>query len=265
MTARNQKRRHPGRNAALLLLAMLVIGFFLLRNTVFVVESVVVEGNSFRTTAEVIAQSGIQRGQSMLSVDANKVKQAINSDRYLRFRSLYRNFPTTIILRVTEVMPVATLTWLGMLITFDEQGIALDQTTQLDLDLQVPVVTGIQLESVQVGATVKTRNALQLETVLAVLAELRSQGALLEVSELNVADLDNMYLITQDGLQVQIGDSELLYDKLRLMRAALPSIRRMGAPVGGILNVTSGLTADYQLPQALWTPSPTASPSPSPT
>ncbi|MEG0766556.1 MAG: FtsQ-type POTRA domain-containing protein, partial [Clostridia bacterium] len=207
MQARRKRRAHPGRNAVLVLLALMVLGVWMLSNMLYVVETVTVEGNAYRSAEEVIKQSGIRKGESLLALRPRVVEQAINADRYLHFEGLYRNFPSNVILRVSEVMPSATLTWLGMLATLDAQGVVLEHLSQIDLALGVPVVTGMQVEQLQVGAALRVKNPAQLEAMQKVLEELRLQQASGEISELNVAELDNLYLVTQDGIQVQLGDA----------------------------------------------------------
>ncbi|HML46657.1 MAG TPA: hypothetical protein PKE04_07905, partial [Clostridia bacterium] len=77
--------------------------------------------------------------------------------------------------------------------------------------------------------------------------------------------LDNLYLVTVDGIQVLLGDAEGLMDKIAMMRATLPEVRKMEMPSGGVLDVTARLMADYQPPKTYQTPKPTDTPTPTPT
>lgn len=250
-TARQrQSTGHPGGIALVALLAVLVVAVVIVSNTVFIVRKITVEGNRYCSADEVIASSGIQIGTSIFSLDTGAVKAGINSNRYLQYVGIWRDFPDHVILTVTENSPWATLTWAGMLIILGNDGIVLEKTSHIDITLQVPVITGMLVESDRVGQPIVFSAAGQFDAVQNVLSELDRQNVIQEMSELNVTDLDNLYLVTEDGLQVMLGSDDALEAKITLMRAALAYLRESKAEQvrGGVLVVTTGEVADFRPP-----------------
>lgn len=254
------RRGRPGLTAALVLLALVLIGTWVAGNTLLVVETIQVEGNDRLTKEEVAEASGLIIGQSMLSLDASAVEKAVNSNRYLKFVALYRDYPSTVILRVKENMPSAFIRYMGMLVIIDARGVVLTQTSILDLGLDIPFVEGMDLKSVIIGQAVSTHDPAQAQAMQAILSEIEAQQAMYEISELNMSDLDNLYLVTVDGTQVILGNADDLADKIAMMRATLPELRSRQMPSGGVLDLSVRLMADYQPPKTYQTPKPTATP-----
>lgn len=248
MSNPQQYRRsgRPGAFATIALLGIFIIAAFVIGNTVFAVRTIVVEGNNAIADQEVIAASGISPGDSMFSIDTLAVRDGINANRYLRYQSLWRDFPNRIILRVSEHSPHATLTFMGMLVMLDSEGAVLDQTAQIEIELDVPMVTGMQVDAVRIGEPIVSTISGQTQAVASVLDELSAQNVTGQISELNVASLDNLYLITIDGLQVMLGDVHQLREKINIMNGFLQSERMHMALSGCVLDVSTGINADFR-------------------
>lgn len=79
----------------------------------------------------------------------------------------------------------------------------------------------------------------------AALAAIRQANAVSAVSELNVENPDNMYLVARSGMVVMLGDSENLAGKLLLAGAAMNDLQTRGITQGR-LDVRSGTQADFR-------------------
>lgn len=243
-----KKKRRPNTLKAILWLILPTIAVLLVGNTVFSVRTITVEGNSTVSDQEVIRASGISVGMSIFAIDSSSVRDSINDNRYLNFISLWRDFPSRVILRVTEHSPHATFQWMGMLYMLDQDGSVLEQTALFDIPLPVPLITGMQVEAARVGSPVVTSVAGQAQTIATVLSALSRYGLTETTSELNVTSLDNLILITTDGVQVKLGNAEKIETKLYLMEKALSIERQRGDVRYGVLDVTTAKSADYKPP-----------------
>ena len=67
-----------------------------------------------------------------------------------------------------------------------------------------------------------------------------------EISEINVASLDDLYLVTRDGLIIRLGEKESLDAKIALVRAALAPLRAAYTVRGAVLDVSTGQMADFR-------------------
>jgi len=248
---RRKNQRHPGAAALVALLIILLISGMVVGNQVFVVRSVTVQGNEILSAADVVASSGIELGESMLTLDEDLVRQKINANRYLQFEGVWRDFPDHVVLRVSENMPRATLVWMGMLAMLDQNGLVLEYNSQVDLDLSIPVVTGMQVKAIRIGQPILFELQSQFDAMMEVLSALETLGMYHQIAELNVAQLDNLYLVTYDGLQISLGSTEDLYKKLELTGVAIAQLRQTHADKlrGGELDVSAGAQADFLPPQ----------------
>lgn len=246
-----KRRGHPGALAVVTILTILVLVVLVVGNNLFSVKRITVEGNVNIGKDEIIALSGIAYETSMFSVDTKRVREAIGSNRYLVYEGLWRDFPDHIILRVSEQSPRASLTWMGLLLLLDSNCIVLEQTNKIDMMLDIPAITGMQVENGRVGFPIVSGVAGQAEAVAAVLSALDRKGLSRDISELNVASLDNLYLVTIDGMQVMLGNELELSNKLDITRAVLSELRLTEDVRGGVLDVTTGVSGDYSRPKRL--------------
>ena len=243
-----KKQGRPGALAVVVWLLIITAAALIVGNTVFAVRSVSVEGNSTVSDEDVIRASGISMGMSIFAIDSGAVRDGVNSNRYLNFIGLWRDFPSHVILRVTEHAPHATFKWMGMLYMLDQDGSVLEQTAHFDIPLSVPLITGMQVEAARVGSPVVTSVSGQADTIATVLSALSKRGLTESISELNVTSLDNLFLITVDGAQVKLGNAQNIETKLYLMEQALSIERQRGDVRYGVLDVTTAQNADYKPP-----------------
>lgn len=239
-----RRTSHTVAAAVVTLLVTAVLGIWFLGTQVFCVREVIVEGNRFRSAQEVVIASGIQGGENVFLLDETKVRESLEKDRYLRFMGMTVNLPQTVILRVTENSPQAVLTWLGVLVVIDDQGMVLERSGQLDIGLDLPVVTGVEVSDLTLGQPLSAKNPAQLVAMRSILSALNDLDLVQSVSELNVSNLDNLYLVTREGMKVSLGNTEQIIQKVGILKAVMneltPEEMRQGS-----LDVTSGKVGDF--------------------
>ena len=229
------------------ILALVAVSLVIAGGRVFVVHSVVVEGNRFISAEEIMRTGGVSIGDSMFTLDTAAVAEKINAHQYLTCNSVWRDFPDRVFINVTEHQPVATANWMGSLVMLGQDGVVMEITGQIDIELAVPVITGASIKSARVGEAVTYGVAGQAEAVEAVLEAIDWQGFTGEISEINVGTLDDLYLVTVDGLIIRLGDSENLDEKILAARSALVPLRAAYAMRGAVLDVSTGDgQADFQ-------------------
>lgn len=216
---------HPGLTALAVLLTLALIGFLLARSTVFVLRSVQVEGDVTRYTPQQIADiAGVSMYQSIFSINEGQLRQAVESNRYLRFEGMQIVYPDGLILRVSERQPSATVTYLGVMFVLDDEGRVLDQYSADSETLDVPVVTGLKIKRLAIGEELQTEMQWQTQAVQKVLAVLARSELTGRAVELNAENSDNLYLMTTDGLKIELGDVENMETKISIAQDVLRQI-----------------------------------------
>lgn len=216
---------HPGLTALAVLFTLALIGFLLARSTVFVLRSVQVEGDVTRYTPQQIADiAGVSMYQSIFSINEGQLRQAVESNRYLRFEGMQIVYPDGLILRVSERQPSATVTYLGVMFVLDDEGRVLDQYSADSETLDVPVVTGLKIKRLAIGEELQTEMQWQTQAVQKVLAVLARSELTGRAVELNAENSDNLYLMTTDGLKIELGDVENMETKISIAQEVLRQI-----------------------------------------
>ena len=243
--AKGGARKKLIRTAAVLV--VVIAAGLVLHLQVFVVRSVSIEGIRILSEREVLEASGIRIGEGMLTLNEGKIRDRINANRYLNFESIWRDFPDRVVLRVSENMPRAKADWNGMLILLDKNGTVMERTNQWDLALAVPQITGVRIRRANVGDTVVLEAQSRLEAVTEILKALEATGLSGWIEEINVSRMEDLYLVTYDGVQIGLGDQEDMERKLTLAGAALGNLRQIAGITlaGSKLDVTAGSTADF--------------------
>jgi hypothetical protein len=134
--------------------------------------------------------------------------------------------------------------YLGVALVIDDQGYVMEQLGEMP-DYGLTVVTGVRATSYQVGQRLMSDVPLQVESMLKVLSAIQAQPLGGRISELNVADLDNMYMMEKGGMMVKIGDETRLKEKLVWMQSVLDQQLYPEGTNTGILDVSSGSSAVY--------------------
>lgn len=227
-----------------ILLIVLVIALIVLQGTYFRLSKVYVFGNDTVTAQEVAVASGLVEGLNMLSINEKEVAKRMTSNHRFEFIRLEKAFPDTINLYIRERKPVSVIQWLGVQYTLDKDGMVMTERNELDLPGDKIYVTGLMIMNIHVGLDVETSDSRQLSAYSAILNELDMQYYLDQISEMNIKDLESIYLVTRDGIIVRMGDGSNAKAKVCAMRTDLAYLRQLGK-TSGLLDVSQPEDAKY--------------------
>lgn len=240
----HQKKRMHGFFKFLIVLAIVTVGIVVVQETVFRLETVYVIGNEQKTPQQVVTMSGLVRGRNMIGIEEEEVASSLAKDHTIIFKGMQKEYPNTIYLYIQERKTVAAMQWLGMLYTLDGEGIVMTEENSSVLPVGLPVVNGLLANSVIVGQKLTLRTKGQLEAYCKIMEELQLQLYADQVSEINLADPNNIYLVTVEGVTVRLGDAKYMQAKIGAVRTDMAYLRQLGKK-GGILDVTTPEDAKY--------------------
>lgn len=270
---RHRKRKKAARQT--LVMSILVVGVLsalivLACSQVFVVRDVMVVGNRNLLREEVVTQSGVQIGDNLLSISNQKLRHALEQNRYIQYQSYEFDYRGTLTLHIQERLGMAVVYDLGYYYVLDEQGMVLECAgSAYPAGVAGPKVSGLNLSPnsrVTVGEKLPVYDVGQLEAMEAVISELESTNLLGRTSELSVKNTDNIYILTAEGTKIELGDTGSLRTKLLIGCEVLSVREDEGDLQGAKIDVSNGKNAHY-IPAVLptITPTPTTTPTPSPT
>lgn len=240
----HKRRRTHGFFKFLTLLTVLTIALVVGQETLFRLETVYVIGNEQKTPQQVVAASGLVRGRNMISIEEEDVAEAFSKDHTIIFKGMQKEYPNTIYLYIEERKTVAAMQWLGILYTLDGEGIVMKEESGSNIPAGLPLITGLRVSNINVGQQLLVRSPKQLEAYRVILEELQLQMYQSQISEINLSNPENIYLITAEGITVRLGNASYMQAKIGAVRTDMAYLRQLGK-TSGILDVTTPEDAKY--------------------
>ncbi len=120
----------------------------------------------------------------------------------------------------------------------------MEESSALALPEGMPFITGFQVVGVHVGQPLEVKDPRQTKAFRDMMSELHLQMYTDQVSELNLFDPDNLYLITLDGITVRLGTGDHMRAKIGALRTDMAYLRQLGKNAG-ILDVSIPEDAKY--------------------
>ncbi|MBP1582286.1 MAG: FtsQ-type POTRA domain-containing protein [Oscillospiraceae bacterium] len=150
--SRSRKRKKYTLHYLLLFLFCIGLGLTLCFTVLFKINTIQVENNSYYSSEELISRSGLSKGESLFAFNAGDIEKMLE-DRfpYIQSVKVKRRLPTTIILSVTEEVPLGS--------AYTEEGYSILSESGKVLKVKVneapkelPVLLGLEDESFTVGS-----------------------------------------------------------------------------------------------------------------
>ncbi len=237
-------RRHIGPARLILMLAVICVMILVVRSRIYVIREIEVTGNETVSASEIAGLSGLVLGQNIFKVDKAAVERNLLNNNYVELLEVETVLPETVVLRVRERKPAAAVNCAGVILLTDAEGYILGRMAGLPSDEKVIVISGMNVVVAPNDRMIGSASGGQMESMKRLLAAIEEAQAEKLISEMNVADSDNLYLVTQSGIQVMLGDGEQLDKKLTWMKAVLEKLTDEGI-MRGVIDVTSGKNATY--------------------
>lgn len=225
-------------------LAAMVLALILMQSFIFRLTTVYVVGNVAKTAQQVTAESGLVKGLNMFSITEDEVRENLSVDHNIILLGLQKEYPGTIYLYISEREAVASVQWLGLLYTLDDEGYVLDEQNSTAIPEGIPSVVGLQITSIHVGQKLEVRNQAQMQAYYSIVSELGLQYYRDQVTEINLSDTDDLFVQTVSGISVRLGTGDYMRAKIGAIRTDLPYLQQLGK-TSGVLDVSTPEDAKY--------------------
>lgn len=216
--------------------AVLLVVAGVLFGAVFRVRSITVSGSASISDAEIIRLSGISLGMNTISIDEALVEERLhNAQPYLRDVLVDVKW-NSVAIHVREREPAAALKNRGVLVVTDNKGWVLEESQNTDDPAysDLVFVSGLDVRHYVMGEQLILRNNAQLPVFSEILIELKAMGGLSLIKELDLSNMDSIYLDNGEGLLIRLGSSAQIHQKLRAMLITREKVLSMGYEKGTI-------------------------------
>jgi len=225
----------------LVVAALAMIAVFL-DSSVFVIKDVRIEGESGMDDRDVMRLAGLQMEGRMRKLDVSSVKRGIESTGALRFISVEKELPSTVVITVERRIGRMAADYGGSIALLDEDGYVISVTREMP-EGDYLYVTGLAPRDAVPGRMIGA-DSVRIDALCTVLDAIDATGSRMYISEINVADVSSIYLYSRTGIQVELGDSGDMENKLIWMSYAIADLEGRGE-TSGRLDVTGGNQADF--------------------
>ena len=224
----------------LALLLVIAAAAVVMRFTLFNVSEILVTGNKNLSAEEVIRVSGIRRGDSIFSVNEEKVRDRIQSDYRLKFDYVAKEMPGTVILSVREREPCCWLTYCGIMYVMDKNRMVLyESENPAERPADLVEIKGLEVRSnTLVGQYINLGNETQQSVFTEMFLEMKVQGCIDRIADVDLSDTGSILLTTRDGYTVWLGDRSNIHAKIRSLLLVQDQLIMMEKQ-GGTINVNN--------------------------
>ena len=199
-------------------------GYAALTSDWFTVRQIAVRGTSRLTTSDVEGLVGDLRRDNILLADLGRYQERLRRSPWIGSVTLHRELPSTVVVDITERVPMVFAHLGDRLYLVDQAGAIIDERGPRYRDLDLPVVDGLAVPGAAPGAAVDHWRVYLVARFLSALSAAPSLRA--RVSQIDVSDPhDITVLLEGDPTSVRVGDEHFV-DRLERYLALAPTLRQ---------------------------------------
>lgn len=256
--------------AALIVVTIAAALLVIVNSQVMVIQHISVVGNRTLLAEEIIELSQIKIGDRYKDKSDAQIEANLERNHYIEFERCEFDYNSRrLTLYINERLGWAVIRAYGLYYVIDETGVVLESSgSAYPQNVSGPMVAGlIENENTNVWLTVGTQVPVQqknrLEAMEATLKALDATNMLMRMATLDVSNPKDVWLMTDEGTKIELGDTSELEIKLLIAQEVLYQRESKGDLMGARLDVTSVERAHF-IPAILptKTPSTTATPVP---
>jgi cell division protein FtsQ len=227
-----------------ILMVGLVMAFIFFQQFVVKIRRVEVHGAVYFPKSAIAEVAGINSNSNFFNVREKDVRERINAQRYLKFISFDKKFPSTVYLSIKERVPVAFADRLGIIYIIADDGVILEQGNNLNTAGLIRI-SGLLIQQIAVGTTPQLSSIKQMESYKTLLTEIQLQRANSLFTSISFADSNNIYLTSKSGFTIHLGQGDYLRAKLGTVRAVLQELEKQNI-FTGVIEATIPGEATYR-------------------
>lgn len=218
---------------------------FIIRDNVLVIRKLTVNGIQNVPWQTVALSAGLNASSNYFNLDEETIREGINRNRYLEYKSMEKRFPNALTLNVRERIPVAYIRYIGISYIMADDGMILEKVRNDQSFQDLTTVSGLTIQDIQIGSLPKLRRIDQMPACVELIRELILQGMMSGVRDINFAEPGTIYMTTKDGYTVHLGNSRYLRAKIGTVRGVIGELKKQGYE-GGVIEATVPGEANYR-------------------
>ena len=218
-----------------ILIFIFLIGMLLfLVSPVCKLKMIVVLGDNTLTQEELIQLGKIQTNRSIYLISTSTIESRLTENPYVKNANITRKFPNKLIADLNMREEVATVNFEEGFAIIDHTGYILKIEQDVSKIVK-PLITGVSSnKGLKVGQMLTSYEENDFRMILELISNIQNAGLIQNISEMNLQDPKNIYMITTQGLKVLLGDGEDLTYKLMQLSPILVDLHTHNITYGTI-------------------------------
>ncbi|MFC4805333.1 cell division protein FtsQ/DivIB [Filifactor villosus] len=177
-------------------------------------KGIVILGNNDLKEEDIIKMGKIPMDKSIYLLRSKQIEQNLSEDPYVKSAGVSKRFPNILIVDMNIREEVATVNFQEGFVIIDYTGhiLRIEQDVK---NIVKPLITGLkEADMLKVGDKLEQAENSNFQMILDLISNVQNAGLIHNISEMNLQDEENIFLITTQGLRVLLGRGDDLTYKL---------------------------------------------------
>ncbi len=244
---RIKRKRKAERLALLTALALMVmsIGVVLVLALFFKIDTITIKGDKVYADKEVVLQSGIEKGDSLIRVKESKINDILTKEMpYIGKITLEKKLPDTLIINVSATREVVAFQGGAGFILVDAEGKILSEKASMLRD-NVAVVSGIKIKNATEGEKLILSDEKSTENFLQLLTAIKNSEIEL-LTDISLNKEGNWVIRYDDRITIKVPSGDVLETELKRAVEILNTENERNPYTEGVLDLTMGNNAYFK-------------------
>lgn len=169
---KKKKRRKKRYLLKIIILAAFSVGmYFFFTSSMFDIQKITVENNSYYTVEQVISLAGAKTGENLFETSLSQMKEKLLADPYVKNVKLKRKLPAQVVIIVEERKEDAAVPYGNKYIIIDNEGMVLRKA---DTEPALTLLMGMTIENMEPGTPLAVEENAVLTDTLKLLQEIKN-------------------------------------------------------------------------------------------
>jgi cell division protein FtsQ len=166
---KKKKRKKKHYLLKIIILAAFFTGmYYFFTSSLFDIQKITVQNNSYYTSEQVISLAGAKTGENLFEASLSRMKNQLLEDPYIKSVKLKRRLPAEVVIIVEERKEDAAVPYGNSFIIIDNEGMVLRKA---DTEPAVTLLLGMTIENMEPGTPLKVEENAALTDTLKLLKE----------------------------------------------------------------------------------------------
>lgn len=169
---KKKKRRKKRYLLKIIIIAAFSVGmYFFFTSSMFDIQKITVESNSYYTVEQVISLAGAKTGENLFETSLTQMKEKLLADPYVKNVKLKRKLPAQVVIIVEERKEDAAVPYGNKYIIIDNEGMVLRKA---DTEPALTLLMGMTIENMEPGTPLAVEENAVLTDTLKLLREIKN-------------------------------------------------------------------------------------------